>query len=44
LFSTAALDGGVIPDQFTLFVVAAKKTFSCNIVWREGGRIGVVFC
>jgi len=34
----------VFPDQFTLFVVAAKKTYSCNVVWREGGRIGVVFC
>ena len=42
-----ALDVGSqvgIPDQFTLFVVAAKKTYSCNVVWREDGRIGVVFC
>jgi hypothetical protein len=44
-----ALDVGSqvgIPDQFTLFVVAAKqnKTYLCNVVWREGGRIGVVFC
>jgi hypothetical protein len=42
-----ALDVGSqvgIPDQFTLFVVAAKKTYSCNVVWREGSRIGVVFC
>jgi hypothetical protein len=42
-----ALDVGSqvsVPDQFTLFVVAAKKTYSCNVVWREGGWIGVVFC
>ena len=42
-----ALDVGSqvgIPDQFTLFVVAEKKTYSCNVVWREGSRIGVVFC
>jgi hypothetical protein len=32
-----------IPDKFKLFVVAEKKTHSCNVVWREGGRIGVVF-
>jgi hypothetical protein len=42
-----ALDVGSqvgIPDQFTLFVVAKKKIYSCNVVWRKGGRIGVVFC
>jgi hypothetical protein len=42
-----ALDVGSqddIPDKFNLFVVAEKKTYSCNVVWREGGRIGVVFC
>jgi hypothetical protein len=33
-----------IPDQFTLIVVAEKKTYSCNVVWRRGQRIGVVFC
>jgi PilZ domain len=41
-----ALDVGSqddIPDKFKLFVVAEKKTHSCNVVWREGGRIGVVF-
>ena len=49
MFQMAALHFEVgsqvgIPDQFTLFVVAAKKTYSCNVVWREGSRIGVVFC
>ena len=42
-----ALDVGSqvsIPDQFTLIVVAEKKTYSCNVVWRKGGRIGVAFC
>jgi hypothetical protein len=42
-----ALDVGSqddIPDKFKLFVVAEKKTYSCNVVWRESGRIGVVFC
>ena len=42
-----ALDVGSqddIPDKFNLFVVAEKKTYSCNVVWRESGRIGVVFC
>jgi hypothetical protein len=41
-----ALDVGSqdgIPDKFKLFVVAEKKTYSCNVVWRGGGRIGVVF-
>jgi hypothetical protein len=33
-----------IPDQFTLIVVAEKKTYSCNVVWRKGHRIGVAFC
>jgi hypothetical protein len=32
-----------IPDQFTLFVVAEKKTYSCNVVWRKGSRIGIAF-
>src|ERR1700738_4151855 len=34
-----ALDVGSqddIPDKFNLFVVAEKKTYSCNVVWREG--------
>ena len=42
-----ALDVGSqvsIPDQLTLIVVAEKKTYSCNVVWRKGGRIGVAFC
>jgi hypothetical protein len=42
-----ALDVGLqvgIPDQFTLIVVAEKKTYSCNVVWRKGHRIGVAFC
>jgi PilZ domain len=41
-----ALDVGSqddIPDKFKLFIVAEKKTYSCNVVWREGGRIGVAF-
>jgi hypothetical protein len=33
-----------IPDQFTLIVVAEKKIYSCNVVWRKGRRIGVAFC
>ena len=42
----AALDVGPqgdIPDQFTLIVMATKKIYSCNIVWRKGRRIGVSF-
>ena len=41
-----ALDVGSqagIPDQFTLIVVAEKKIYSCNVVWRRGRRIGVAF-
>jgi hypothetical protein len=41
-----ALDVGSqvgIPDQFTLIDVAAKKIYSCNVVWRKGRRIGVAF-
>ena len=32
-----------IPDQFTLIVMAKKKIYSCNIVWRKNHRIGVSF-
>jgi hypothetical protein len=42
----AALDVGPqsdIPDQFSLLVVAKKKSYSCNIVWRKNRRIGVSF-
>ena len=42
-----ALDVGSqvgVPDQFTLIVVPEKKTYSCSVVWRKGGRIGVAFC
>jgi hypothetical protein len=42
----AALDVGSqsdIPDQFTLIVMAKKKIYSCNIVWRKSRRIGVSF-
>jgi hypothetical protein len=42
----AALDVGPqsgIPDQFTLIVVPKKKIYSCNVMWRIGRRIGVVF-
>jgi hypothetical protein len=44
--SGVALDIGSqvgIPDQFTLIDVAAKKIYSCNVVWRKGHRIGVAF-
>jgi hypothetical protein len=34
---------GDIPDQFTLVVVAKKKIYSCNVVWRKNRRIGVSF-
>lgn len=42
----AALDVGPqgdIPDQFTLIIVAKKKIYSCNVVWRKNRRIGVSF-
>lgn len=42
----AALDVGPqsdIPDQFTLIVMAKKKIYSCNTVWRKNRRIGVSF-
>jgi PilZ domain len=32
-----------IPDRFTLIVVAERKTYSCNVIWRKGRRIGVAF-
>lgn len=41
-----ALDVGSqvdIPDQFTLIVITKKKSYSCNVVWRKGSRIGVAF-
>jgi hypothetical protein len=34
---------GGIPDQFTLIVVAEKKIYSCNVIWRKERRIGVAF-
>ena len=43
----AALNVGVqdiIPDRFTLNVVAKKKIISCNVISRKGSRIGVSFC
>jgi hypothetical protein len=43
----AALDIGVqkfVPDRFTLIVVRKKKIYSCTVVWRKGGRVGVSFC
>jgi hypothetical protein len=42
----AALDIGPqsdLPDQFTLIVIAKKKIYSCNVVWRKIRRIGVSF-
>jgi PilZ domain len=42
----AALDIGPqseLPDQFTLIVLAKKKIYSCNVVWRKDRRIGVSF-
>jgi hypothetical protein len=42
----ATLDVGVqaeIPDRFTLILVSKKKIYSCTMVWRKGGRIGVSF-
>jgi hypothetical protein len=42
----AALDVGpqdILPNQFVLIVVSKKKTYSCNVVWRKGTRIGVSF-
>ncbi|MBR0900076.1 PilZ domain-containing protein [Bradyrhizobium tropiciagri] len=31
-----------VPDQFTL-IVPPNKTYSCNVVWREGDWVGVAF-
>jgi hypothetical protein len=42
----AALEVGPqtdLPDQFTLIVVAKRKTYSCKVNWREKRRIGVSF-
>jgi hypothetical protein len=42
----AALDvgpQGAIPDQFDLVVLPKTKTYSCHVVWRANGRIGVSF-
>jgi len=42
----AALDVGqyaFLPDRFALIVVRKKKTYSCSVIWRKGGRIGVTF-
>jgi PilZ domain len=41
----AALDIGAqtcIPDQFTL-IVPRSKIYSCTVIWRRRGRIGVSF-
>jgi hypothetical protein len=32
-----------IPEKFTLVLPSDDLTFPCRIVWRKGGRIGVVF-
>ena len=43
----AALDIGLeslVPDRFALIIVRKKKTYSCNVIWRKGTRIGVSFC
>lgn len=42
----AALDVGphsVLPDRFALIVVRKRKTYSCTVVWRKAGRVGVSF-
>ena len=42
----AALDVGhhtLVPDRFALIVVRKKKTYSCTVIWRKGGRVGVSF-
>ncbi|MVT64479.1 hypothetical protein GPL21_05050 [Bradyrhizobium pachyrhizi] len=31
-----------LPDQFTL-IVPPSKTYSCNVVWRDGDWVGVAF-
>ncbi|SEE52254.1 hypothetical protein SAMN05444164_8450 [Bradyrhizobium erythrophlei] len=31
-----------LPDHFTL-IVPPSKTYSCNVVWRRGAWVGVVF-
>ncbi|UFX42775.1 PilZ domain-containing protein [Bradyrhizobium sp. 41S5] len=31
-----------LPDHFTL-IVPPSKTYSCNVVWRRGVWVGVVF-
>jgi len=41
----ALLDIGTqtgIPDQFVL-IVPRSKVYSCNVVWRKRGRIGITF-
>jgi hypothetical protein len=42
----AALDVGKqtgIPARFTLIVTRENKIYSCDVVWRRGGRLGVSF-
>jgi hypothetical protein len=42
----AALDVGPqrdIADRFTLIIFPSQKLYSCNVVWRNGRRIGVSF-
>jgi len=41
----ALLDIGTqtgIPDQFVL-ILPRSKTYSCNVVWRKRGRVGIAF-
>jgi hypothetical protein len=41
-----ALDVGSpvgIPEQFTLFIEAENKLYSCFVIWRKERRLGVAF-
>lgn len=31
-----------VPDRFTL-IVPRNKTYSCKVIWRKGGWVGVAF-
>ena len=32
-----------IPDQFVLLVSSDRKSYACNVVWRKGSHMGIVF-
>jgi hypothetical protein len=32
-----------IPDQFVLLVSPDRESYACNVMWRKGSHMGIVF-